>query len=50
MKIERDITDYVLWLMIYKIFMDKYNWKTFLLCMLGAVGLRIFIAVFDEFF
>lgn len=50
MKNKRDFTDYVLWVMIYKIFMKNYDWKTFLLCMLGAAALGICDIVFDEFF
>lgn len=50
MKNERGGTGYLLSIMIIKIFIDKYDLKTFLLCMLGAVGLAIFDIVYDEFF
>ncbi len=34
---KRDINDWLLWLMVFWIFMDLYDWKSPLLCLVGAV-------------
>ena len=34
---KRDINDWLLWLMVFRIFMDLYGWKSLLLCLVGAV-------------
>lgn len=36
---KRDINDWLLWLMVFWIFMDRYGWKSLLLCLVGAVFL-----------
>lgn len=37
---KRDINDWLLWLMVFWIFKDLYDWKSLLLCFVGAVVLH----------
>ena len=34
---KRDINDWFLWLMVFRIFMVFHDWKSLLLCLVGAV-------------
>ena len=45
---KRDINDWLLWLMVFRIFMDLYGWKSLLLCLVGAVVIYIVNRVIDE--
>lgn len=45
---KRDINDWLLWLMVLKIFMDKYDWKSLLFCLVVAVALYVANRVIDE--
>ena len=45
---KRDINDWLLWLMVFRIFEDLYGWKSFLLCLAGAVVIYIVNSVIDE--
>lgn len=45
---KRDINDWLLWLMVFRIYMDKYGWKSLLLCLVGAVVIYIANRVIDE--
>ena len=45
---KRDTNDWLLWLMVFWIFMDKHSWKNLLLCLVGAVVLYIAHMVIDE--
>ena len=36
---KRDINDWLLWLMVFRIFMDFYGWKTVTLYLVLAVAL-----------
>lgn len=45
---KRDINDWLLWLMIFRIFVDLYGWKSLLLCLVGAVVIYIANRVIDE--
>lgn len=45
---KRDINDWLLWLMIFRILMDWYGWKSFLLCLVGAVVLYVATKFIDE--
>ena len=45
---KRDINDWLLWLMVLKIFMDKYDWKSLLYCLVVAVVIYIANRVIDE--
>ena len=45
---ERDISDWLLRLMIFRIFMDFYGWKSLLLCLVEAVVIYIADRVIDE--
>ena len=45
---KRDINDWLLWLMVFRIFMDLYDWKSLLLCLVGAVVIYIANRVIDE--
>ena len=45
---KRDINDWLLWLMVFRIFMDLYDWKNLLLCLVGAVVIYIAHRVIDE--
>ena len=45
---KRDVNDWVLWLMVFRIFMDLYGWKSLLLCLVGAVVIYIVNRVIDE--
>ena len=45
---KRDINDWLLWLMVFRIFMDLYDWKSLLLCLVGAVVLYVAFKVIDE--
>ena len=45
---KRDINDWLLWLMAFRIFMDLYSWKRLLLCLIGAVVIYIANRVIDE--
>ena len=45
---KRDINDWLLWLMVFRIFMDLYSWKSLLLCLVGAVVIYIANRVIDE--
>ena len=45
---KRDIHDWQLWLMVFRIFMDLYGWKSLLLCLVGAVVLYVATKVIDE--
>lgn len=45
---KRDINDWLLWLMVFRIFMDFYGWKSLLLCLVGAVVLYVATKVIDE--
>ena len=38
---KRDINDCLLWLMVFRIFMDEYGWKSLLLYFVGAVFLYL---------
>ena len=33
---KRDINDWLLWLMVFRIFMDKHSWTSLGFCLLGA--------------
>lgn len=45
---KRDINDWLLWLMVFWIFKDLYDWKSLLLCLVGAVVIYIANRVIDE--
>lgn len=45
---KRDINDWLLWLMVFRIFMNLYDWKSLLLCLVGAVVIYIANSVIDE--
>lgn len=45
---KRDINDWLLWLMVFRIFMDFHDWKSLLLCLVGAVVLYGATKVIDE--
>ncbi|WP_311538338.1 hypothetical protein [uncultured Anaerococcus sp.] len=45
---KRDINDWLLWLMVFRIFMDWYGWKSLLLCLVGAVVLYGATRIIDE--
>lgn len=45
---KRDINDWLLWLMVFRIFMDKHDWKDILLCFVGAVVLYGATRIIDE--
>lgn len=45
---KKDINDWLLWLMVFRIFMDLYSWKSLLLCLVGAVMIYIVHRVIDE--
>lgn len=45
---KRDINDWLLWLMVFRIFMDFYGWKCLLLCLVEAVVLYMATKVIDE--
>lgn len=45
---KRDINDWLLWLMVFRIFEDLYGWKSLLLCLVGAVVIYIVNRVIDE--
>ena len=45
---KRDINDWLLWLMVFRIFIDLYSWKSLLLCLVGAVVLYVATKVIDE--
>ena len=45
---KRDINDWLLWLMVLKIFMDKYDWKSLLFCLVVAFALYVATKVIDE--
>ena len=45
---KRDINDWLLWLMVVRIFMDKYDWKSLLFCLVVAVALYVANRVIDE--
>ena len=45
---KRDINDWLLWLMVFRIFMGLYSWKSLLLCLIGAVVIYIANRVIDE--
>lgn len=45
---KRDINDWLLWLMVVRIFMDKYDWKSLLYCLVVAVVLYMATKVIDE--
>ena len=45
---KRDINDWLLWLMVFRIFMDFYGWKSLLLCLVGAVVIYIANRIIDE--
>lgn len=45
---KRDINDWLVWLIIFKIFIDRYGWKSLLLCLVGAVVLYGATKVIDE--
>lgn len=45
---KRDINDWLLWLMVLKIFMDKYDWQSLLFCLVVAVALYEANRVIDE--
>ena len=48
MKNKRDINDWLLWLMVLNLYMDKNGWKSLLLCLVGAVVIYIANRVIDE--
>lgn len=45
---KRDINDWLLWLMVFRIFMDFYGWMSLFLCLVGAVVLYMATKVIDE--
>ena len=45
---KRDINDWLLWLMVFRIYMDLYGWKSLLLCLVGAVALFVANKVVDR--
>ncbi|MCW6678181.1 DUF3310 domain-containing protein [Anaerococcus sp. NML200574] len=45
---KKDINDWLLWLMVLKIFMDKHDWKSLLFCLVVAVALYVANRVIDE--
>lgn len=45
---KRDINDWLLWMMVFRIFKDLYGWKSLLLCLVGAVVLCVATKVIDE--
>lgn len=45
---KRDINDWLLWLMVFRIFVDLYGWKSLLLYLIGAVTLCVANKVIDE--
>ena len=45
---KRDINDWFLWMMVFRIFEDLYGWKSLLLCLAGAVVIYGVTKVIDE--
>ena len=45
---KRDINDWLLWLMVFRIFMDFHGWKSLGFCLLGAMVIYIANRVIDE--
>lgn len=45
---KRDINDWLVWLIIFKIFIDRYGWMSLLLCLVGAVALYVATRAIDE--
>lgn len=45
---KRDINDWLLWLMVFRLYMDFHDWKSLLLCLVGAVVLYGATKVIDE--
>lgn len=45
---KRDINDWLLWLMVFRIFMDFYGWMSLLLCLVGAVVIYVANRIIDE--
>lgn len=45
---KRDINDWLLWLMVFRIFVDLYGWKSLLLYLIGAVALCVATKVIDK--
>lgn len=45
---KRDINDWLVWLIIFKIFIDRYGWMSLLLCLVGAVVIYIANRFIDE--
>lgn len=45
---KRDINDWLLWLMVFRLYMDFYGWTSLGFCLLGAVVIYIATRVIDE--
>lgn len=45
---KRDINDWLLWLMVLNLYMDKNGWTDLLLCLVGAVVIYIANRFIDE--
>lgn len=45
---KRDINDWLLWLMVFWIFVDRRGYKSLLLCLVGAVVLYMATKAIDE--
>lgn len=45
---KRDVNDWLLWLMVFRIFVDLYGWKSLLLYLIGAVALFVANKVVDR--
>lgn len=45
---KRDINDWLVWLIIFKIFIDRYGWMSLLFCLVVAVALYVANRVIDE--
>lgn len=50
MKNKNNITDCVIWLMIYRIFNDMYGFKETFFCFIGGILLYIVVWFLDEIF
>lgn len=45
---KRDINDWLLWLMVFRIFMDFHGWKSLGFCLLGAGFLYAVIEIIND--
>lgn len=47
---KRDINDWILWLMVFRIYMDKHDWLSVVLCLALAVVLYLASEALDKRF